>query len=229
MAKAKINLLGLNVWICSPKTEVFRSKYLSKSKGHILCVLYCFFFFISRIQCNDQLLTPKLCAPFSSTWLGLVHIGRWHLLTQPLQNIFSSVTKPLQSWPLWPSWQLWAQICRSSWRLRIGSNVCKRCSLSFDNILFFFSTVVEHHHPLLGSAIFRKIPALLKQWTPKLNKIYSSSRHNGVNNCVIVWCYTQALYVLVPGFWCHIPVVDDWMLLLMAKICTQHQKICTKH
>ena len=171
MAKAKINLLGLNVWICSPKTEVFRSKYLSKSKGHILCVLYCFFFFISRIQCNDQLLTPKLCAPFSSTWLGLVHIGRWHLLTQPLQNIFSSVTKPLQSWPLWPSWQLWAQICRSSWRLRIGSNVCKRCSLSFDNILFFFSTVVEHHHPLLGSAIFRKIPALLKQWTPILYKI----------------------------------------------------------
>ena len=95
-----------------------------------------------------------------------------------------------------------------------------------DFILFVLNSC---RTPPSSSAIFRKIPALLKQWTPKLNKIYSSSRHNGVNNCVMLWCYIQALYVLVPGFWCHLPVVDVWMLLLLAKICTQHQKICTKH
>ena len=128
------------------KTGAFRTKYRSKSKGHILCVQYCFFLlhgFNTIVNYWHQ-----NCLHLLSTWLGLVHTGRRHPLTQPLPLSFLSVTKPLQSWPLWPSWQLWAQICRSSWRLKIGSNVCKHCSLNFDFILFFFFAVLELLHPL---------------------------------------------------------------------------------
>ena len=101
----------------------------------IFCVfIIVFFFFTDSIQWS--IIVTKIECFFSKTWLGLVHTGRRHLLTQPLPNylFFSHKTSPE---PLWPSWQLWAQICRSSWRLRIGSNVCKRCSLGLDIILFF--------------------------------------------------------------------------------------------
>ena len=127
--------MGLNVWICSPKTEAFRAKYLSKSKGPVLCVLYCFFFFTDSMQFS--IIDRKIVCIFFKylTWTRPHWEATPAHATSPI--FFSSVTKPLQSWPLWPSWQLWAQICRSSWRLRIGSNVCKRCSLGLDIILFF--------------------------------------------------------------------------------------------
>ena len=130
--KKEINLLGLNVWI---ENRSLQDQISLQIKGsYFVCSLL--FFSSSWIQYNCQLLTPKLFAPFKHlTWT------RPHWEAKPAhatsQIIFSSVTKPLQSWPLWPSWQLWAQICRSSWRLRIGNNVCKRCSLGFDIILFF--------------------------------------------------------------------------------------------
>ena len=68
----------------------------------IFCVFFVVFY-SSRIQCNGQLSTPKLCASFFKylTWTRPHWEAKPAHATSPI--IFSSVTKPLQSWPLWPS------------------------------------------------------------------------------------------------------------------------------
>ena len=64
-------------------------------------VIFCVFFIVfssSRFQCNDQLLTPKLCASsFLRPDLDSSTLGGDTRSRNLSQIIFSSVTKPLQS------------------------------------------------------------------------------------------------------------------------------------